>query len=167
MKPCYDWVAMLYFAYGSNLDWAQMKSRCKSAEYVCLAQLPNYRLAFPRRSSRGHGVAGVVAYRGASVWGVVYQLTKDDMRRLDAREGYYQGELHRVNAYVRSRCQVLVNGEPDKRLTTWTYFAVAQSHEYAPNAEYLNHIVSGAIHWKLPRDYIDRLAAIETREVEA
>ncbi|MCL4507656.1 MAG: gamma-glutamylcyclotransferase [Chloroflexi bacterium] len=157
---------MLFFAYGSSMDWAQMKARCKSAEYVCLALLPNYRLAFPRKSKNGYGTAGVIPSKGGVVWGVVYQITKDDMRRLDTREGYWPGDLSRVNSYVRARCHVFVNGERDKRLTTWTYYAVAQSSEFAPNAEYLNHIVSGAIHWKLPREYIDRLAAIETREVE-
>ena len=41
---------MLYFAYGSNLDWAQMKSRCPSATFVDRAKLKDHRLAFTRKS---------------------------------------------------------------------------------------------------------------------
>lgn len=51
-----------YFAYGSNLDWHQMKKRCPYARFRCVAKLPNHRLAFTRKSrTRGCGVSDVVA----------------------------------------------------------------------------------------------------------
>jgi hypothetical protein len=31
---------MFYFAYGSNMDWAQMRGRCPSAKFVAIAELP-------------------------------------------------------------------------------------------------------------------------------
>jgi hypothetical protein len=42
---------MFYFAYGSNLNWAQMWGRCPSASFMEVASLPNHRLAFTRYSS--------------------------------------------------------------------------------------------------------------------
>ena len=40
---------MIYFAYGSNLDFVQMRSRCPSAQFVAVAKLPDHQLAFTRR----------------------------------------------------------------------------------------------------------------------
>ena len=39
---------MLYFAYGSNLDCGQMRSRCPSTQFVCRAVLKDHSLAFTR-----------------------------------------------------------------------------------------------------------------------
>jgi len=41
---------MLYFAYGSNMDWAQMRSRCRTARFVCVEKLKDHRLAFTRKA---------------------------------------------------------------------------------------------------------------------
>jgi len=64
---------VLYFAYGSNLDDEQMRSRCASAQPVARAVLPNYALAFGGFSHRWDGaVASVVRARGARVEGLIY-----------------------------------------------------------------------------------------------
>src|SRR5437762_294637 len=60
---------MLYFAYGSNLDWAQMKQRCPLAKFVCRAKLPAHRLAFTLKSARRDcGVADVLPDQAKDVW---------------------------------------------------------------------------------------------------
>lgn len=54
----------LYFAYGSNLDGAQMRRRCPSARLVGAAILDGYRLGFAGQSAAlGGGVATVVRDR--------------------------------------------------------------------------------------------------------
>jgi gamma-glutamylcyclotransferase len=80
---------MFYFAYGSNMDWDQMRERCPSSTFVGVARLPNHSLAFSRKSiKRGCGVADVVATIGHDVWGVVYRIgDSEDQERLDKREG--------------------------------------------------------------------------------
>lgn len=40
---------MLYFAYGSNMNWDRMKDRCSSACFVGIATLEGYKLAFTRK----------------------------------------------------------------------------------------------------------------------
>jgi hypothetical protein len=56
---------VLYFAYGSNMNWEQMKTRCPSARFVAVALLPDYKLAFTRKSiNRGCGVADGVLLDG-------------------------------------------------------------------------------------------------------
>jgi hypothetical protein len=50
-----------YFAYGSNLDAAQMRARCPSAKLLGAAILDGYRLGFAGQSAAwGGGVATVV-----------------------------------------------------------------------------------------------------------
>ena len=80
---------MLTFAYGSNMDCGQMKDRCPSVSFVCVAVLRDYRLCFPRKSKkRDCGVAGVERGEGCNVWGVVYEINEADVGNLDATEGY-------------------------------------------------------------------------------
>lgn len=70
----------MYFAYGSNMSDEQIRERCPSHRFVCVAQLPGYRLAFTRRSEkRGCGVADVIAAQNAAVWGVVFKMTDADL----------------------------------------------------------------------------------------
>jgi hypothetical protein len=71
---------VLYFAYGSNLDFDQMSERCPSARFVAIAELPHHRLAFTRRSkNRNCGVADAVPDVSQSVWGVVYAISHDEI----------------------------------------------------------------------------------------
>ena len=83
-----DPLTHLYFAYGSNLDGAQMRRRCPSARLVGAAILDGYRLGFAGRSaSWGGGVATVVRDREGRVPGLVWVVSADDLDRLDRFEG--------------------------------------------------------------------------------
>ena len=83
---------MLIFAYGSNMNWDQMRERCPSSRFVGIAVLRDHKLAFTRKSvNRGCGVADVVAEDGAQVWGVVYEIVDLDVGKLDASEGFRPG----------------------------------------------------------------------------
>ena len=73
---------VLYFAYGSNLDDAQMRERCANARVVGRATLPNYALVFGGFSHRwGGAVASVVRAKGACVEGLLYD--PEDPRGID------------------------------------------------------------------------------------
>ena len=150
----------LYFAYGSNLDWAQMKTRCPSARFVCVARLAGHRLAFTRLSERRRcGTADVVEAAGGEVWGVVYELEERDFVPLDEFEGCVPGRAN--NAYDRIEVQVLPEGDGMRPLTTWVYVVCSKSEiEHIPNAEYKRHLTEGARHWNLPPAYIALLDAI-------
>jgi gamma-glutamylcyclotransferase (GGCT)/AIG2-like uncharacterized protein YtfP len=92
----------LYFAFGSNLQQAQMTRRCPSATVWALAKLDGHRLAFTGQSRGwGSGVATVVEDPYAWTAGVVYSVTRDDLARLDRYEGHphcYQRHLMTVTA---------------------------------------------------------------------
>lgn len=151
---------MLYFAYGSNLDWAQMRDRCSSAKFVCVARLPDHRLAFTRKSSsRACGVADAVPQNGREVWGVVYEIQETEIGKLDQAEGF---EPRRTkNAYVREQRHVLADGDESKPMAVWVYFASKQKNPPLPSANYKKLVTDGARFWHLPAEYIEALEKIE------
>lgn len=79
---------VLYFAFGSNMDEEQMERRCPDAFALYPATMAGYRIIFTGHSRRwGGGVATIVRDKSTQVEGLVYSLTADDVRKLDACEG--------------------------------------------------------------------------------
>jgi gamma-glutamylcyclotransferase (GGCT)/AIG2-like uncharacterized protein YtfP len=154
---------VLYFAYGSNLDFDQMKGRCPSAQSVGVAKLPGRRLAFTRWSEGRKGaVADAVADPAGEVWGVVYEITAEDLEVLDRCEGFTPGGSS--NAYLRQQCTVWLNGDPQRAVAAEVYFAVPQENPGLPSQDYRDQILRGAREWGLPQDYIEQdLETIETQ----
>lgn len=136
----------LYFAYGSNLDTRQMQRRCPSAHVVGIGRLPGHRLAFSRFSeSRGCGVADIVAAAGQEVWGLLYELSEDDLSgSLDHCEGF-------PDCYTRLRLTVetLSDGTPD----AWVYSVVDKDEHVEPDSGYLEIIRKAASEHGFPEEY--------------
>ena len=158
---------MLYFAYGSNLDPDQMRERCPGARTVGLAALHDQRVVFPLYSQRwGGGVASVQPVHGGTVWGVLYDLDEQDLAALDGHEGFIApGNQH--NLYDREHVTVdLVrpdDGSIPRRVRAWTYIA-RPSNPQPPTRRYLDAILRGARHHRLPEEYIAALAATPATE---
>ena len=142
-----------YFAYGSNLDPAQMARRCPDSRFLCRADLPDYRLCYPRPSDTwGGGVAGVEAMPDAAVEGVVYEVSERDLAALDRCECIDAGH------YTRRR--VRVTAEDGRELEVWTYFAVpCPQGSPLPSRRYVDTILRGARHHRLSEGYLARLVA--------
>jgi gamma-glutamylcyclotransferase len=156
---------VLYFAYGSNMDWCQMRERCPSAQFLSVALLKDHRLAFTRYSpKRECGVADAVHDEGAGVWGVVYELPDTEIAMLDKCEGFRPDRERHENHYVREEHHVYRDGEEERPLLAQVYFANQQQNPPRPSAEYKKLIVEGAEWWHLPSDYVDQLKRIETGE---
>ena len=153
----------LVFAYGSNLDFEQMRSRCPSARMAFQATLRQYRLGFTRESKkRGCGVAGLVRAASQVVWGVVYEISGEDLKTLDMHEGFDPSRTK--NSYLRRVAPVERAGNPHDLVDVFVYFDIPQPSPPPPNAEYKRLIVSGARSWKLPDSYLAELDAIVTRD---
>lgn len=151
----------LVFAYGSNLSFNQMRSRCPDARMSFQATLPHYRLGFTRKSKkRGCGVAGLVRDGGRVVWGGVYALSDEDLRALDEIEGFNPDR--EINGYSRRLATVNRTGDPHDLVDVFVYFDTPQTNPPRPNAEYKRLIVDGARAWKLPESYLNELDAIVT-----
>lgn len=153
---------MLYFAYGSNLDCQQMRSRCPPVQFVCRAALRGYDFGFTRLSTRRQcGVMDIVKSEGKKVWGVVYRIADPDVSSLDNAEGYNPSKTK--NAYIRLECTVYEEDDSEKPLLVQTYEVQDKSPEYIPpDQAYKSQIVYGARFWNLPADYIHQLDIIRT-----
>lgn len=115
---------VLYFAYGSNLDDAQMRERCANARVVGRAALPNYTLAFGGFSRRwGGAVASAVRAKSARVEGLLYELGAVDLCALDRFEGV---------PFAYERTVKMVFNEGGRRRRVVTYLQPADGFEAGP-----------------------------------
>ena len=147
------------------MDFEQMQQRCPSAQFVAVAELTNYALKFTRLSKdRDCGVADVIPEQGKNAWGVVYDIARMDVDRLDKAEGFRPGRPLSANSYVRKKRRVYRDGDHDKPIIVWIYLANRQKNPPRPNAEYKKLLVDGAKFWNLPEAYRAELEQIEVME---
>jgi len=98
----------LYFAYGANLNLANMSGRCPQAKKLCSLDLPDWRLVFK-------GVADIEVAPYNTVHGLLWEITDRCEASLDIFEGYprlyrkeyftveIHGEIHDVMFYKMNR----------------------------------------------------------------
>ena len=142
----------LYFAYGSNLSPRALVTRCPGGRMVGAAQLAGRRLGFTRVSRAwGGGVADLISDPRSSVWGALFELSEDDLERLDAYEGA-------PSAYSRERVTVI---RPDGRAEkAWCYFVARKEPETLPSFRYWKAVVDGAREVGLPSEYVAQLESL-------
>ena len=135
-----------------------MKRRCPGYEFKGTAYLPGYTIAFTRCSNKRHGgVDDVVkSFDDEVVWGAVYEVSDEDIARLDYCEGY-------PNAYRKEILRVITT--EDERLEVVAYVANKQAI-FLPHKKYRDQIVHGAEEVELPPEYIDRLKKLPYSDVE-
>jgi gamma-glutamylcyclotransferase len=75
-----------YFAYGSNLSIAQMTQRCPDSIFVGIAQLHDYKWIINERGHANVVKQGNSKPSGHVVWGLVFNISEDDVALLDKYE---------------------------------------------------------------------------------
>ncbi|HYM80182.1 MAG TPA: gamma-glutamylcyclotransferase family protein [Candidatus Limnocylindria bacterium] len=156
---------MLYFAYASNLNPAQMRERAPGHHMVGLAVLHDHRLVFPRYSDHwGGGMASVTHAHGQTVWGMIHEVGDEDLATLDRLEGF-QGPGNQHNLYDRELITVELvrpdDGSVPRRVRAAAYLA-RPSNPSPPSRRYLDTILAGARHHRLPEEYVEALQGHET-----
>jgi len=142
-----------YFAYGSNMNWPQMQRRCPSSRFVCVGRLTGHHFGITRHSRlRDCGTANVFPAAGKEVWGIVYDISAEDLLILDSFEDGYRRET--LSVYPAE------NGKPP--LDVLVYIAAIEENVPRPNAEYCRLIIEGATYWKLPPSYLALLEAMSS-----
>ena len=144
----------LYFAYGSNLNPAQMAARCPGHRVVGRASLPGYALRFRGYGRDWAGAVGTVEpLAGSIVHGVLFELTAEHYATLDEYEGY-DGPGAASNLYDRVEIEVVrEDGTPVRALT----YVIRPLEEGLPSRAYRDAIVAGLRHHGLPEEYVARL----------
>lgn len=143
---------ILYFAYGSNLNHEQMKQRCPESKFISRVVLKNYKLVYDGYGPHRHGaVANIVPHTGETVWGGLFELSQNDLNRLDKFEGY-------PDVYSRKEASV----ENDKNDIIEKVFIYYKKPEAIgnPSQGYQYIIVKGAEECGLPKDYIDKILKV-------
>ena len=128
---------MKYFAYGMNTNLIQMGLRCPGA--VCLgpAWINDYRLVF-------RYYADVEPAADNYCDGVLWEITEDNLRALDALEGY---------PYHYTRFSVLAHTNRGSD-TALIYQMVDQSFEQDPSNQYFGMLLEGYDQNSVPLDQL-------------
>ena len=139
---------MYYFAYGSNLNHAQMAERCKGSKFIKRALLKDYRFVYDSYAGHREGaVANIVQAIGSEVWGALYEISKENLRELDKYEGY-------PTAYQRKEFEV--QDDDGHLIRAIAYYRTGKT-EGKPSKGYELIVSDGAEDCELPREYISRI----------
>ncbi len=141
----------LYFAYGSNLKVERLEERVGEVGLAGIAALGGHRLSFAKRGKDGSGKACCEEAPGEQVWGALYELSDEQLSRLDAFEWGY------------SRAVVSVDREPDGASLAVTYRAEHFTDDPVPYEWYKQLLVEGAREHGMPSEWQTRLAAAPAR----
>ena len=130
---------MDYFAYGLNLNKAQMKKICPDAKPKFQAVLPNYRLTFSGWSRElKSSTVNIIPFRGEKVMGGVWDIPEKDLQRLDRFEDY---------PVTYDHLNVLVLNDMEQATKAMAYIKRHQAEFAKPSAEYLAIIRQGYHDW--------------------
>ncbi len=140
---------MKLFLYADNLNLTQLKRRAPEHQFVCKAYLPEHTIHFCRWSSQWRsGLASVTPTPGERVWGIVCEITDEDLKLLDEYEGDVpQGAYRHLQATV-------VTEQGEKILVTT--HAATPIGKFKPKEHYLQWVMKGLKHWGLPAECIEQ-----------
>jgi len=142
---------VLYFAFASNMNQAQMKRWCPASRFLKAVILEGYRFVYDGLSVSWEGATGnIVQSTTESVWGALYEITERDRLTLDAFEGYPRNYDHK-DVDVRDR-----EGKIDRAMT---YFRTGRPLS-KPHPDYERIVIDGAKECGLPDDYIEKFLRV-------
>lgn len=122
----------LYFAYGSNLNVAQMAYRCPAARPVERFTARNHRLVFRDKADMVHAPGFVLP-------GALYRITPACEAALDRFEGY-------PHKYAKIVFRLRADGRDHYAIA---YRYRAQPRPCAPSDEYVGRIARGYADWNI------------------
>ena len=140
---------MKFFLYADNLNPSQLKRRAPEHKPVGKAYLPDHTIHFCRWSSQWRcGLPSITPSPGEKVWGMIFEITDEDLKLLDEFEGEVpEGAFHHLSVTV-------ITEDGEKQLVT-THFANPIG-KFKPKEHYLDWVLKGLKHWKLPDEWIEK-----------
>jgi len=132
----------IIFQYGSNMSKQRIEQRVGSIIDLGRHDLKGYSLVFDVFSVNNNcGVANIIADETGLVIGRLFELTKEQLVKLDVFEGIKQGQY--------KKCKV---GDFQ------TYVSIPKtSKHFLPSDEYLNFIITGLEEIEAPNSYKDTI----------
>jgi len=148
-----------YFAYGSNMQSATLRGRRGVAYRRAVpARVSGWELVFdkPGLLGTGEAYASLVPVRRATAYGVLFEITPDDMAHIDLTEGVLIGSYRRV-AVTATALQTRT------RRTAFTLTSDRRSPGARPTSRYMDVVIAGAVEHGLPDHHVDLLRGVPTQ----
>ena len=133
---------MKVFVYADNLNPSQLKRRAPEYQAVGKAYLPDHTIQFCRWSSQWRcGLASVVPSPGERVWGMIVEVTEEDLKSMD------QFESDVPEGAYRHLSVTVIDEQEEKQLVTT--HAAPPIGKFKPKEHYLDWVMKGIKHWKV------------------
>jgi len=146
-------MTFLYFAYGSNMLTARLKSRCDSASVVGIAYANNRMIQFSKLSCDGSGKATLRPAQGKRTPGVLFEIRSAQCDKLDHAEGF-------PNGY--DRCDAFPVHRPDgQAVRAVTYLARSPEQGLSVFDWYLALVIAGAREHCLDDEHVEALQNVK------
>ena len=142
--PAYVW----YFAYASNMNRAQFRSRVGEVAEEHVGKLENYEIVFNKKARGGSASANIRPAPGKNVYGVLYRIPEPALKTLDRFEG--APEHYR-------RIEVNVTLSDGTKVPAQAFIATKVEKGLRPAPHYLQTILQGAGEHQLPADYVKEI----------
>lgn len=135
-------MTQFYFAYGSNMKKTRLQNRVGVLVDRGMVTLKNYSLLFNKQSVDKSGKANIKVVEGKNIFGVLYELSEEQLNILDNDE----------KGYKRTLVKIIID---DNELEVQTYIALEDkiNNDLLPTEEYLSYIINGARDHNLPEEY--------------
>jgi AIG2-like family len=142
-----------YFAYGSNMCTARLRSRVPSATPIGVGYVQGYHLRWHKKSRDGSGKCDIELTGKPEdlAYGVIFEIEKVEKRKLDGVEGLGNG-YEQKNVDVKSASGTI---------SATTYYATSIDPTLPPFDWYKSLVVAGAREHRLPVAYRKSLEAVK------
>lgn len=145
-----------YFAFGANMhESAFIQRRRMRPVERRIGRLPGYRLRFnlEGRPKGRAAPANISPDEEAEVWGVLYQISRRDLVRLNASEG--------IPGRRYQPCEMTVLDDSGNEIMATTYVAEGLEKDGNPSLRYITLLRDGARTQGLPDHWISHLNRID------
>ena len=146
-----------YFAYGSNMQTATFCGRRGiDLRRAFAARAAGWRLVLdkPPLIPVGEAFANIVAAPEAEVFGVVYEVTAEELAHVELTEGVL------IDNYRRVEIRVQTLGAAPEELAACTLVSDQHDPALRPSARYMACLIAGAEEHGLPAAWIDFLRSV-------
>ena len=129
-----------------------MRRWCPPSKSLEIGCLKGYRLSFTRYSSGWNaGIADIAVDPNYEVWGLIYEVSMEDLCRLDDCEGYPD---------VYTRFQTSIKTQKGSVSDVWIYTVVRKKNFIPPTKEYMEIIKNAAVKLQFPATYRSYLETV-------
>ena len=140
-------VDVLYFAYDANIDPDRITGLAPGATFEFIAHLPEWKMEFSILNGDG-GLPNVRPLPGNTVWGAIFSVPDAELPAIDDQEA--------AEGRVRTTTQAMDREGRRHDVVTHVSGDSAEA-DHQPEPGYLQLMVRGGRHWKLPTGWVASL----------